>query len=162
MRRDNPLAAEIVRVDPLPFSAQEIIRALEPLLTEQRRARIDAVLAERTRSVVPVLDGLYDPHNVAAVLRSADSFGTQEVHIIEGEEPLLASQRVTQGADKWLDVVRHRDPRACVRGLKDRGYSVFAAMMDGTTTPELIATMPRVALVFGAEKSGVSEAVQEL
>jgi tRNA (guanosine-2'-O-)-methyltransferase len=162
MRRDNPLAAEIVRVDPLPFSAEEIIRALEPLLTEQRRARIDAVLAERTRSVVPVLDGLYDPHNVAAVLRSADSFGTQEVHIIEGEEPLLASQRVTQGADKWLDVVRHRDPRACVRGLKDRGYSVFAAMMDGTTTPEQIATMPRVALVFGAEKSGVSEAVQEL
>jgi tRNA (guanosine-2'-O-)-methyltransferase len=162
MRRDNPQAAEIVRVDPLPFSAEEIIRALEPLLTEQRRTRIDAVLAERTRSVVPVLDGLYDPHNVAAVLRSADSFGAQEVHIIEGEEPLLASQRVTQGADKWLDVVRHRDPRACVRGLKSRGYSVFAAMMDGTTTPEQIATMPRVALVFGAEKTGVSEAVQEL
>lgn len=162
MRRDNPLAAEIVQVDPLPFSAQEIIRALEPLLTGQRRARIDAVLAERTRSVVPVLDGLYDPHNVAAVLRSADAFGAQEVHIIEGEEPLLASQRVTQGADKWLDVVRHRDPRACVRGLKARGYSVFAAMMDGETTPEQLAAMPLVALVFGSERSGVSDAVLEL
>lgn len=161
MRRDNPLAAEIVQVDSLPFSAQEIIRALEPLLTEQRIARIDAVLAERTRSVVPVLDGLYDPHNVAAVLRSADAFGTQEVHIIEGAEPLLASQRITTGADKWLDVVRHRDPRACVRRLKERGYSVFAAMMDGQVTPEQLAEMPRVALVFGSEHTGVSAAVLE-
>jgi tRNA (guanosine-2'-O-)-methyltransferase len=159
MRRDNPLAAEITRIDPLPFSASEIIRALDPLLTDQRRARIDAVLADRTRSVVPVLDGLYDPHNVAAVLRSADAFGAQEVHIIEGEEPLLASHRVTQGADRWLDVVRHRDPRACVRGLKERGYSVFAAMMDGQTQPEELAGMPRVALVFGSEHSGVSAAV---
>lgn len=162
MRRDNPLAAEIVRADPLPFTAPEIIRALEPMLTEQRLARIDAVLAKRSRAVVPVLDGLYDPHNVAAVLRSADSFGAQEVHIIEGAEPLLASQRVTVGADKWLDVVRHRDPRACVRALKARGYAVFAAMMDGQTTPEELATMPRVALVFGSEHSGVSEAVLEL
>lgn len=159
MRRDNPLAAEITRIEPLPFSALEIIRTLEPLLTDQRRARIDQVLAVRTRAVVPVLDGLYDPHNVAAVLRSADAFGAQEVHIIEGEEPLLASHRITQGADRWLDVVRHRDPRACVRGLKERGYSVLAAMMDGQTQPEELAAMPHVALVFGSEHSGVSAAV---
>src|SRR5688572_15461143 len=161
MRRDNPLAAEITRIDPLPFSALEIIRALEPLLTDERRARIDTVLSERTRAVVPVLDGLYDPHNVAAVLRSADAFGAQEVHIIEGEEPLLASQRVTQGADRWLDVVRHRDPRACVRGLKERGYAVYAAMMDGTLEPDALAAIPRVALVFGSEHTGVSDAVLE-
>ena len=159
MRRDDPLAAELVRADPLPFTAHEIIRALEPLLTEERHARIDTVVAGRTRAVIPVLDGLYNPHNVAAVLRSADSFGAQEVHIIEGEEPLLASRRITLGADKWLDVVRHRDPRACVRGLKERGYSVFAAMMDGKTTPEELASIPRVAFVFGSESSGVSEAV---
>jgi tRNA (guanosine-2'-O-)-methyltransferase len=162
MRRDNPLAAEIVRADPLPFPSEAIIRALTPLLTDQRRARIDEVLARRTRSVVPVLDGLYDPHNVAAVLRSADSFGAQEVHIIEGDEPLLASTRVTQGADRWLDIVRHRDPRACVLGLKERGYAVYAAMMDGQTPPEALATMPKVALVFGSEHSGVSDAVLEL
>lgn len=162
MRRDHPLAAEITRVEPLPYSALEIIRALEPLLTERRRARIEAVLAQRTRSVIPVLDGLYDPHNVAAVLRSADAFGAQEVHIIEGAEPLLASQRVTQGADRWLDVVRHRDPRACVRGLKARGYAVYAAMMDGRIEPDALADMPQVALVFGSEHSGVSDAVLEL
>jgi len=162
MRRDNPLAAEIVRADPLPYPAPAIIRALEPLLTDQRRARIDEVLSRRTRAVVPVLDGLYDPHNVAAVLRSADSFGAQEVHIIEGEEPLMASHRVTQGADRWLDIVRHRDPRACVQALKARGYAVYAAMMDGQTTPEELADMPRVALVFGSEHSGVSNAVLEL
>lgn len=162
MRRDNPLAAEIVRADPLPFPAQSVIRALDPLLTDRRRARIDEVLAQRTRTVVPVLDGLYDPHNVAAVLRSADAFGAQEVHIIEGEEPLLASSRVTQGADRWLDIVRHRDPRGCVRGLKERGYAVYAAMMDGHTQPEELAAMPRVALIFGSEHSGVSDAVLEL
>lgn len=160
MRRDHPLAAQLERSNALPFAAREIIDVLEPMLTEARRARIDAVIAQRTRAVVPVLDGLCDPHNVAAVLRSADSFGAQEVHLIEGLEPYLASQRVTQGADRWLDIVRHATPAGCVAALKERGYAVFAAMMDGDTTPEQLATMPKVALVFGSEHSGVSEAVQ--
>jgi tRNA (guanosine-2'-O-)-methyltransferase len=160
MRRDHPLAAEIETPQALPFAAHEVISALEPLLTDARRARIDVVIAQRTRGVVPVLDGLCDPHNVAAVLRSADSFGAQEVHLIEGTEPYLASQRVTQGADRWLDVVRHRDPTHCVQALRARGYAVYAAMMDGDTPPEALAHLPRVAIVFGSEHSGVSQVVE--
>ena len=115
MRRDHPLAAEIADAAALPFTAHEIVATLEPLLTDARRARIDAVIAQRTRAVIPVLDGLIDPHNVAAVLRSADSFGVQEVHLIDAaDQPYLASQRVTQGADRWLDIAKHATAERCV------------------------------------------------
>lgn len=162
MRRDDPLALPIEALSELPFATSDVVQALDPLLTDARRARIDEVLSRRTRAVVPVLDGLCDPHNVAAVLRSADAFGVQEVHVIEGEAPLIASQRVTQGADRWLEVVRHTDPQSCVHALRARGYAVYCAVMDGETTPEQLAAIPRVALVFGNERDGVSCAVQGL
>jgi tRNA (guanosine-2'-O-)-methyltransferase len=162
MRRDDPLALPVEAVGELPFAISDVVEALDPLLTDARRARIDAVLARRMRAVVPVLDGLCDPHNIAAVLRSADAFGVQEVHVLERDARLIASQRVTQGADRWLDVVRHRDPVACVGALRERGYAVYCAMMDGDTTPERLASIPRVALVFGNEHAGVGEDLQSL
>jgi tRNA (guanosine-2'-O-)-methyltransferase len=162
MRRDDPLALPVEVLGELPFAVRDVVSALDPLLTDARRARIDEVLARRTRAVVPVLDGLCDPHNIAAVLRSADAFGVQEVHVLERDARLIASQRVTQGADRWLDVVRHSDPLACVRGLRERGYAVYCAMMDGETTPEQLAAIPRVALVFGNEQDGVGGDLQRL
>ena len=94
MRRNHPQAVELLRAPALPAPAADVVRVLEPLLTEARLARIERTLDQRTRGVVAVLDGLIDPHNIAAVLRSADAFGTQEVHVIEGSEQFVASQRV--------------------------------------------------------------------
>jgi tRNA (guanosine-2'-O-)-methyltransferase len=162
MRRTHPEAIELPLPTALPAPAAEVVRILEPLLTEQRLARIDQTLDQRTRSVVPVLDGLLDPHNIAAVLRSADAFGTQEVHVVEGSEPFMASQRVTQGTDRWLDVVRHRDAAACVAQLRGRGYRVYVAEMDGHLQPEDLAREPRIAVIFGNEHLGIAPATRAL
>jgi tRNA (guanosine-2'-O-)-methyltransferase len=96
-----------------------------------------------------------DPHNVAAVLRSAEAFGTQEVHLLAGERAFVASQSVTQGGDRWLDIVRHASARACVEALHARGHRVYVATMDGDMRPADLATIPRVAVVFGNEHAGV-------
>jgi tRNA (guanosine-2'-O-)-methyltransferase len=162
MRRDNPLAVPVPPPPALPAAAAEVVRILRPLLTEQRLARIAQTLDRRTRSVIAVLDGLIDPHNVAAVLRSADAFGTQEVHVVEAGEPFVASQRVTQGTDRWLDVVRHRDIAGCVEQLHARGYRVYVAQMNGRLQPEDLAREPRTAVIFGNEHLGISEAARAL
>jgi tRNA (guanosine-2'-O-)-methyltransferase len=159
MRRDHPDAFEVTGAPALPATAGEVIAALRPLLTDERLARIDAILAGRTRSVIPVLDGVDDPHNVAAILRSAEAFGTQEVHLVEGTERFMASQRVTQGTDRWLDLVRHTSPQACVDSLHARGYAVYVATMNGGLTPDDLARVPRVAIAFGNEHVGVSDAL---
>jgi tRNA (guanosine-2'-O-)-methyltransferase len=121
---------------------------------------MSAVIAKRTRSLVPVLEDLADPHNGAAVLRSADAFGCHEVHVIEKHHSFAISHRVSRGTERWLELVKHRSTEACLAHLASRGYQVFVAAMDGTLTPEDLARVPRAAIVFGNEHRGVSEAVR--
>jgi tRNA (guanosine-2'-O-)-methyltransferase len=162
MRRDAPdnFMLELTRRDEeLPADPASVIAALDPLLTEERQQRILQVVAARSRAVVPVLDGLIDPHNVSAVLRSADAFGVQEVHVIERGERYLASPRVAQGSERWVDVIRHESAEACIRALRARGHRVFVAALQPSAEaamPDALAREPRAAIVFGNERDGTS------
>lgn len=151
---------ELTGPAPLPAPASVVVEALAPLVTPQRLARMDAVIARRTRSLVPVLEDLADPHNGAAVMRSADAFGCHEVHVVEDRHPFAVSHRVTRGTHRWLELVRHRSIERCLATLKGRGYRVFVAAMDGELTPEQLADVDRAAVVFGNEHKGVSPAVR--
>jgi tRNA (guanosine-2'-O-)-methyltransferase len=156
MRRDAADNFEPNVAGDLPAAPRVVIAALEPMLTGDRRERIAQVIAARSRAVVPVLDGLNDPHNVSAVLRSADAFGVQEVHLIEGGERFLASPRVAQGSERWVDVISHASPAECVAALRKRGHRVYVATMNGSLTPDALAREPKPAIVFGNEHDGVS------
>jgi tRNA (guanosine-2'-O-)-methyltransferase len=162
MRRDRPDACEIAPGTPLPADPEFVVAALAPLLTEERIARIEATLSRRMRCVVPVLDAVDDPHNVAAVLRSADAFGVQEVHLVEGAQPFMSSRRVTQGAERWLDLMRHASPQACAAALRARGFQIYEASMGGDVAPEQLGSVEKLAFVFGNEQSGVGQAFTAL
>lgn len=160
--RLDPEAFSLPETEALPAPAEVILDKLEPLLTAERRTRIGEVIAARSTAVVAVLDRLVDPHNVSAVLRSADAFGVQQVHLIEGEEPFLATARIAQGSDRWVDVISHATTAACVRRLRADGHRIFVASMEGAVSPEALAQEPRVAIVFGSEHSGVSQELRDL
>ncbi len=139
------------------FSAKEILERLGPLLTEERRARIDEVIAGRTYTIVPVVEGLYDRGNVSAVIRSAEALGYQALHVVDTSEKYKEANRITQGADKWLDVVVWKDTLDCVRHLKRRGYRVAATCFEGAVPLDTLDWRQPTALVFGNERDGVSE-----
>lgn len=162
MKRDHPDVIELRGPDPLPAPASVVVQALAPLVTPRRLARMDAVIARRTRSLVPVLEDLADPHNGAAVLRSADAFGCHEVHVVEKRHPFAVSHRVTRGTHRWLDLVRHESIEECLGLLRGRAYRVFVAAMDGELTPEQLAKVDRAAVVFGNEHKGVSRSVRDI
>jgi tRNA (guanosine-2'-O-)-methyltransferase len=132
------------------------------LVTKARLERIRQVAESRTWAVVPVLDGLVDPHNVSAVLRSCEAFGIQELHVIEGPHGFAAAHRVAKGTNRWLDVFRHKEATSCLQGLKDRGYSIIAASVGGRLKPSDLATLPNAAFVFGSEHRGIGDAVRRL
>lgn len=138
------------------FTAAEIIEALAPMLLEERRRRIDAVIAERTYTIAPVLEGLYDLGNVSAVLRSAEALGFQAVHIVDSSPEFKAANRVTQGAEKWLDIHIWPDTQACVAHLRDRGYRILATHFEDARPIEDFAFDAPAAIVFGNERDGVS------
>jgi tRNA (guanosine-2'-O-)-methyltransferase len=130
----------------------------ESLLTPQRLARIEAVIAARLHSVTVVLDRLLDAHNVAAILRTGEGLGLSRVHVVPHEaRDAGAHRRVTQDADKWLEVELHETGTKAARQLAEQGFAVFGGHLDPSARPynQLAADRP-VALLFGNEHQGVS------
>jgi tRNA (guanosine-2'-O-)-methyltransferase len=94
---------------------------------------------------------------VSAVLRSAEAMGLQQVHVVELLKRFKKANRVTQGAEKWLDILRWPETKPCVRYLKRAGFRIVAtAMEDARPIDELAFDRP-TALVFGNEHEGVTD-----
>lgn len=130
-------------------------------LTPERQDRIDAVVGQRTRTLTVVIEALADVQNVNAVLRTAEALGVQEVHVVEG--PMKAydrNKKISQNADKWLDVVRWRSTAECLAHLKGRGFRLYATHLgEGSRDLAALSFADPVALVFGNEHRGVSDEV---
>src|SRR5499427_8568502 len=130
--------------------------ALEPILLEERRARIDAAVASRLGGLRVVIENLHDPHNGAAVLRSAEAFGVQRVEVIESTEPFRYSSTVTQGCEKWLDVVRHKTLAAALAGLRAGGFAIYAAVPGAPVALDELDFSRRAAVMVGNEHDGLT------
>jgi len=131
------------------------------LLLPPRKERIDRVVAQRTRTVTVVLDRLEDTFNMAAVLRTCEGMGLQDVHVIRNPDaPFRPNSKVTQGCDKWLDLHLHRDFASCAALLKKQGYRVLAsAIRPGATSLFELKFDTKIAMVLGNERFGVSDEV---
>jgi tRNA (guanosine-2'-O-)-methyltransferase len=104
------------------------------------------------------MEAFCDAQNVNAVLRTCEAFGVQELHAVEG--PMKAydrNKKISQNADKWLDVRRWPGTRACLEHLRAEGFAIYAtALGDGAGPLEALPFGGKVALVFGNERRGVS------
>ncbi len=135
---------------------------LAAALRPARWARIQAVLDRRLGAVRVVLENLHHPHNTSAVLRTCEALGVQHVHLVESVEECRPSRRVSRGAHKWLTVTQHDGFPECADLLRERGFRLFAAMLDPAARPlEQIPVAEPVALVFGNEKDGIAPATRE-
>jgi tRNA (guanosine-2'-O-)-methyltransferase len=127
-------------------------------LLPERKARIDEVVAQRTRTLTVVMEAFCDPQNVNAVLRTCEAFGIQELHVIEG--PMKAydrNKKISQNADKWLDVQRWPSTAECLEALRRDGFAIYATHLDDGAVPlDQLSFAGKVALVFGNENRGVS------
>ncbi|HVE82946.1 MAG TPA: RNA methyltransferase, partial [Myxococcales bacterium] len=121
------------------------------ILLEDRLRRIDQVVAGRTRTLAVVLDQLEDAFNMAAVLRTCEAMGVQDVHVVRNPEvPFQPNLSVTQGCDKWLDIHRHETFQACRAELKAAGFAVWvSAVREGATSLFEMGFDGKIALVFG-------------
>ncbi len=127
-------------------------------LVPARKARIDEVVEGRTRTLTVVMEAFCDPQNVNAVLRTCEAFGIQELHVVEGPmKPYHRNKKISQNADKWLEVRRWRTARECLEHLRERGYRLYATHLGGGARPlDELSFREKVALVFGNENRGVS------
>lgn len=138
------------------------IEILTPFITEKRLARMRTVLENRTRFLALILEDIYQPHNASAVLRSAECFGIQDIHIIEKENRYRVNPDIALGASQWLTIQRNNNTLETFSQLKSEGYQIAALTLQEDTIPlETFELTQKTALCLGTEETGLSQAAIE-
>lgn len=147
------------RIKNVTLSSSEIREMLGTFMSEERRQRIERVVANRTYSICPVVEGLVDLGNISAVFRSADALGFQSVHVIANvtNKQYRKNRKVSMGSEKWLDAELWDTTRECLETMRLRGYRIAVANVADDTVSifDIDWTIP-TAVVFGNEVRGVS------
>lgn len=105
-----------------------------------------------------ILDGITDPHNLGAIIRSAECVGAHGVIIPERRSVGLtpAAVKASAGACEYMKTVKVGNINRTIDELKERGVWIAGAAMDGDNAFAADLTGP-IALVVGAEGDGISE-----
>lgn len=135
-----------------------VLELLLPLVTPERLARIDTVLAVRLGSVCAVVEDVYDPFNGAAVIRTSEALGLQSLHVIETGLRFQAAKGITRGCHRWMELARWPTAAACVDALHARGFRVLATAPGARDTLDTADVTRPIAVVFGNEHAGLPAA----
>lgn len=136
----------------------KVIETLRQYMLDERLERLATVADRQMRGLCVVLESLYDPGNQAAVLRSADAHGVVDVHLIKPENATKANARqVSRGAEKWLEIHRHKESADCIQELKAKGFQIAVSDLSAAQPLEALDFSRPTAVVFGNERFGISE-----
>jgi 23S rRNA (guanosine2251-2'-O)-methyltransferase len=125
-------------------------------------ADFDEVIANEATKFVLILDSVTDPQNLGAILRVADGFGVDLVVLPEHESVGLTAVvvKASAGATEWVPVAQVTNLARAIETLKEQGYWTYAAAAEGDP-PVKVDFRGKVALVFGAEGTGIRRNVLE-
>ncbi|MCF8448740.1 MAG: RNA methyltransferase [Taibaiella sp.] len=129
-------------------------------MTPERSTKINRVLNLRQSGLVVIMENVFDPHNVSAVMRTCDAVGVQDVFVLNNGIPQHKRYGKTSSASAigWLSIHEYSDTAACMAHVKQLCNKVYATHLGvkSSSLYELNLT-EKVALVFGNERHGVTE-----
>lgn len=134
-------------------------------MTPEREQRLKNVLDRRQQDLTVVLENVFDPHNISAVMRTCDAVGIQEMHVLNtriGPHKKWGAKSSSSAA-KWLTVRQHPDATACFLELRKKYPLILTTHLSSSAISlyDIDFTKP-LALVFGNEHDGVSEEIRDL
>ncbi|WP_448568029.1 tRNA (guanosine(18)-2'-O)-methyltransferase TrmH [Thermus sp.] len=126
--------------------------------TPERIKRLEAVLRRRQPDLTVLLENVHKPHNLSAILRTCDAVGVLEAHAVNPTGGVPTFNETSGGSHKWVYLRVHQSTEEAFRHLRERGFKVYAtALREGTKDFREVDYTRPTAIVFGAEKWGVSE-----
>jgi tRNA (guanosine-2'-O-)-methyltransferase len=180
------------RLSPLDYFIPESLQGelgefrnfIAPFVTEQRILRMETVLEQRTRCVLPIFENTHHTHNVSAVMRTMDAMGFQDLVQLysDSEMRFRLKDTVERGSSHWLNPRRGQSLLECVSVLKKSNYLIGLVTLPTffRTSGDYSSDLPSfssnefqdakfqsvvgaksIALVFGNEADGVEAAWKE-
>ena len=131
-------------------------------MTPQRDVRLTSVLNKRQPDITVVLENVFDPHNISAVMRTCDAVGIQDIYILNHKIPPHRKwgEKSSSSAAKWLTIHQYTNADDCFAELRKRYKKIYTTHLstDAVGLHQLNLT-ESVALIFGNEHSGVSDEI---
>ncbi len=131
-------------------------------MTRDRIANHEAshqrALDARQPDLTVLMDAVTKPHNVSAIIRTADAVGVQHVHSTSTGELVPRNHKSLGGAKHWVAVTTHRSTRAALTALRDDGFRLVAAY-SGEKSRDYrdVDFTQKVAIIVGGEHVGLSD-----
>ena len=158
------IEAERSKLDSLSMGNHH--QGIVAIAAERNYATVEEILAyaeeKGEKPFVIILDGVEDPHNLGAIIRSAECSGAHGVIIPKRRAVGLTSTaaKASAGAIEHMRVAKVTNLATTIDYLKEKGLWLYAADMDGSTYYETDLG-GAVGLVMGSEGFGISRLVKE-
>jgi tRNA (guanosine-2'-O-)-methyltransferase len=128
-------------------------------VTPARFRQLNAALDRRQPDLTVLMDDVHKPHNLSAVVRSADAVGVLEVHAVSPGGEVARYHMRAGGSSRWVPLRLHADVDAACDALVASGHQLVAAHLSPQARDfrEVDYTRP-TALLLGSELRGVGTA----
>ena len=132
-------------------------------MNAQRFARIQEMLAARQHDLTVCMEQVHKPHNVSAVIRTADAVGVHEVHAVWPGSRMRTMVSSAAGSNSWVQVKTHTTITEAVSHLKGQGMQILATHLsdDAVDFREIDYTRP-TCILMGQEKTGITQQALDL
>lgn len=134
-------------------------------MTNERLEKIEKVLSARQNDLTIVLENVFDPHNISAVMRSCDAVGVQEIYVLTTKiaRHKKWGERSSSSAAKWLTVHQFDNAEECFTELRKKYDTILTTHLSSDAVSLYSLDLSKsIALVFGNEHAGVSEEIRAL
>jgi tRNA (guanosine-2'-O-)-methyltransferase len=134
-------------------------------MTPERKEKLENVLSKRQPDLAVVLENVFDPHNISAVMRTCDAVGVQDIYILNTRIPRHKKwgHKSSSSASKWLTIHVFENAENCFSELRKKYQKILTThLSSGAAGLYSIDFTGSIALVFGNEHSGVSDEIRKL
>jgi 23S rRNA (guanosine2251-2'-O)-methyltransferase len=159
VERVNPNAINKIAGD---VTHQGVLAEVEPLPPWTEDDLLDAIV-KVPKPLLLALDGVQDPHNLGACLRTADACGALAVIVPKDRAAQLnpAARKVAAGAAETTPVVAVTNLARSLKLLKDANIWSVGADMSGDKRPHQVDLTEGIVLVLGAEGAGLRQLTRQ-
>ncbi len=162
MAQAKKLVVEFVRETELTrITKNSCHQGFVAICKEWRNYSVEELIESSKNSKYPlllILDGIEDPHNLGAILRSCDAFGVDGIIMKKRNEVPLNSTvaKVSTGAICYAKVSTVPNLSQAIRKLKENGFWIVSSDGSASTSYDTIDYKCPIALIVGSEGFGVS------